>query len=119
MAGKPLWRQLFDAFDDRVAGPVEAGTRSDAFGDLVAVGWRVGRRMQRELERRSRLVLHLLNLPAATDVRRLSEQVAALQRELREIEDREIEDREIEDREIPRRRMSGGELADPEMENRR
>lgn len=86
---KPVWRQLFDAVDRRVAGPVETGTRSDAFGDLVTVGWRLSRRMQREVERRSRRVLHLLNLPAATDVRRLSEQVAALRRELREMDDRE------------------------------
>jgi polyhydroxyalkanoate synthesis regulator phasin len=89
---KPLWRQLFDAVDRRVAGPVEAGTGSDAFGDLVAISWRLTRRVQREVERRSRRVLHLLNLPAATDVRRLSEQVAALQRELREIEDHEFKE---------------------------
>jgi hypothetical protein len=86
--GKPLWRQAFDAVDRRVAGPVEAGTRSDAFGDLVAVSWRLSRRMQQEVERRSRRVLHMANLPTATDVRRLSEQVAALQRELREMQDR-------------------------------
>jgi len=86
---KPLWRQLFDALDRGVAGPIEAGTRSDAFGDLVAVGWRLSRRMQREIELRSRRVLHVLNLPTASDVRRLSEQVAALRRELREMEERE------------------------------
>jgi hypothetical protein len=85
---KPLWRQVFDAVDRRVAGPVEAGTRSDLFGDAVAVTWRLGRRMQREVERRTRRVLHLANLPTATDVRRLSEQVAALQREVREMEER-------------------------------
>ena len=93
MAAKPLWRQLFDAVDRRVAGPVEAGARSDAFADLVAVSWRLGRRVQRELERRSRGMLHLLNLPTATDVRRLSEQLAALQREVREVQDRELEER--------------------------
>jgi len=88
MAAKPRWRQVFDAVDRRVAGPVEAGTRSDAFGDLVAVSWRLSRRVQQEMERRSRRALHLLNLPTATDVRRLSEQVAALRRELRELQDR-------------------------------
>jgi hypothetical protein len=88
MAGKPLWRQAFDAVDRRVSGPVEAGARSDAFTDVVAVGWRLGRRVQREVERRTRHVLHLANLPTATDVRRLSEQVSALQRELRELQDR-------------------------------
>jgi hypothetical protein len=88
MATKPLWRQAFDAVDRRVAGPVEAGTRSDAFADALTVGWRLSRRMQREVERRTRHVLHLANLPTATDVRRLSEQVSALQRELRELQDR-------------------------------
>jgi len=33
-------------------------------------------------------VLHLVNLPTATDVRRLSEQVAALRREVRELQER-------------------------------
>ena len=33
MADKPLWRKAFDAVDRRVAGPVEAAARSDAFGD--------------------------------------------------------------------------------------
>ena len=88
MAGKPLWRQAFDAVDSRVSGPVEAGTRSDAFTDVVTVGWRLGRRAQREIERRTRRMLHMANLPTATDVRRLSEQVSAVQRELRELQDR-------------------------------
>lgn len=86
MADKPIWRQAFDAVDSRVAGPVEAGARSDVFSDLVALNLRVAKRTQRELERRTRRVLHLANLPTATDVRRLSEQVAALQRDLRELE---------------------------------
>jgi cell division protein FtsB len=47
--------------------------------------WRVQRRLRREAERQSARALHLLNLPAAADVRRLSRQVAALQREVREL----------------------------------
>jgi hypothetical protein len=88
MAGKPMWRQAFDTVDRRVSGPVEAGARSDAFSDAVALGWRLGRRAQREVERRTRHALHLANLPTATDVRRLSEQVSSLQREIRELQDR-------------------------------
>ena len=49
---------------------------------------RLARRAQQEVERRTRRVLHMVNLPTATDVRRLSEQVASLQREVRELEDR-------------------------------
>jgi polyhydroxyalkanoate synthesis regulator phasin len=86
--GKPLWRKAFDAVEGRVAGPVEIGAHSDVVGDLIALNVRVARRAQKEVERRTRRVLHLANLPTATDVRRLSEQVAALQRELRELEDR-------------------------------
>jgi hypothetical protein len=86
---KPLWRQLFDAVEHRVAEPIEAGTRSDVFGDLLAVGWHLSRRMQHEFEAHSRRLLHVLNLPAATDVRRLSEQVAALRREIRSLEERD------------------------------
>jgi hypothetical protein len=85
---KPLWRKAFDAVDRRVAGPVEAGAHSDLVGDLLALNVRVARLAQREVERRTRRALHMVNLPAATDVRRLSEQVAALQRDLRELEER-------------------------------
>ena len=88
MAGKPLWRQAFDAVDRRIAGPVEGAARSDVFGDVVALTVRAERRLRRELERRTRRALHLANLPTATDVRRLSEQVAELRRELRELEER-------------------------------
>ena len=88
MTGKPLWRQVFDTVDRRVSGPVEAGAGSDAFLDLVTAGWRVRRGVQRQIERRTRHVLHMANLPTATDVRRLSEQVSALQRQVRELQDR-------------------------------
>ena len=89
MAGKPLWRRAFDTVDQRVAGPVEAAARSDAFGDALTLALRLRRRAQREAEKRTRRALHLENLPAATDVRRLQEQVAALRRELRQLEDRQ------------------------------
>jgi polyhydroxyalkanoate synthesis regulator phasin len=69
---------------------VEAGTRSDVFLDALALGWRLRGRLQREAERQSRRALHLLNLPTASDVRRLSEQVGALQRQVRELS-REVE----------------------------
>jgi hypothetical protein len=97
MPDRPLWRQVFDAVDRRIAPPIEAGTRSDVFGDAFTVAFRLRRRVQREVERRSRRALHLVNLPTATDVRRLSEQVAALQRQVRELS-RELERTEEEER---------------------
>jgi len=86
--GKPLWRRAVDEVDRRVSGPVEAGAHSDVFNDLVTLQWKLAKRAQREVEKRSRRVLHFANLPTATDVRRLSEQVASLQRQVRELEDR-------------------------------
>jgi polyhydroxyalkanoate synthesis regulator phasin len=88
MAGKPLWRQAFDAVDRRVAGPVERAAGSEAFGDALTLTLRLQKRVQAGVERRSRRALHLFNLPAASDVKRLSEQVAALRREVRELERR-------------------------------
>jgi hypothetical protein len=88
MAGKPLWRRAFDGVDRRIAGPVEAAARSDAFGDVLTLAIRLQRRVERGVEKRTRRALHLVNLPTASDVRRLQEQVAALRRELRELEER-------------------------------
>jgi polyhydroxyalkanoate synthesis regulator phasin len=88
MADKPLWRRTFDSVDHRIARPIEAAARSDAFGDVLTVALRLRGRAQREVEKRTRRALHLVNLPAATDVRQLSEQVAALRREVRDLEDR-------------------------------
>src|SRR3954452_6710766 len=87
MADKPLWRRTFDSVDQRVAQPIEDAERSDAFGDVLTITLRLRARAQREVEQRTRRARHPVNLPAATDVRRLSEQVAALRRELRELED--------------------------------
>jgi len=88
MADKPLWRRGFDTVDRRIAGPAEAAARSDALADALTIALRLRQRAQREVEKRTRRVLHLANLPTATDVRRLSEQVAALRREVRELEER-------------------------------
>src|SRR3954447_14567677 len=87
MADKPLWRRTFDTVDQRVAQPIEAAARSDAFGDVLTITLRLRARAQREVEKRTRRGLHLVNLPAATDVRPLSEKAPALRRALPDLED--------------------------------
>ena len=91
MAGRPLWRQAFDAAERALGGPAEAAVRSEAFNDALAAALRGQRWAQREVERRTRRVLHMANVPTATDVRLLSQQVASLQREVRRLR-REQED---------------------------
>jgi hypothetical protein len=89
---KPAWRKAFDAVERRVAGPVESAVRTDAFNDVMAVVYRSRRELQRAIERQTRRALHLANVPAATDVKQVSEQVAALHRELRALQ-RELDRR--------------------------
>jgi len=91
MAGRaPLWRRAFDAVEKPLGDTLASGARSGAFADVLAVALRVNRRLQREVERRTRRALHLANLPAATDVRRLTQQVTELQRQVRALQ-RELE----------------------------
>ncbi|MEA2281134.1 MAG: hypothetical protein QOK21_1741 [Solirubrobacteraceae bacterium] len=85
MAGRPLWRQAFDAAERALGGPAEAAVRSELFNDALATTLRGQQRARHEIERRTRRVLHLVNVPTATDVRLLSQQVASLQREVRRL----------------------------------
>ena len=88
----PLWRRVYDTVEKPVGDGLAAGARSAAFGDIAALAVRVPRRLQGEVERRTRHLLHLANLPTATDVRRLTEHVVSLQREIRALA-RELDSR--------------------------
>jgi hypothetical protein len=63
------------------------------FADVLVFSLRVQRALWRSLERGSRTALHVVNLPARSDVDRLSRQVAAMRRELRDVSMR-LDDRE-------------------------
>jgi hypothetical protein len=89
-AGSPLWRRVYDGVEKPVGDVLAAGARSALFGDISALTVRVPRRLQREVERRTRHLLHVANLPTATDVRRVTELVTDLQRDLRALS-RELE----------------------------
>ena len=92
------------------------GPHSGVFNDALAAQRCAGSAgAQREVERRTRRVLHMANLPTATDVRLLSEQVASLQRELRELEDRAASEPVARARRSrPRRATSGARAAQPQ-----
>ncbi len=81
-APAPLWRRAFDAVERPVGDALAAGARSGVFADALAVTLRVNRHVRGEVERQSRRALHLVNQPEASDLRRLSAQVAELQREV-------------------------------------
>jgi hypothetical protein len=83
MAGTyPLWLRLVLRLERAVGGPVETAVHSDAYFDLLAELNRTKRKVTDATESVSKRVLHLANLPAGTDIRRVREQLAALERRL-------------------------------------
>jgi hypothetical protein len=93
----PLWLKIVIRLERAVGGPVEAAVRSDVYFDVVAELNRGTRRLTDAAESVSKRGLHLLNLPAGTDIRRVREQLARIDRRLLEIS------KELEQLERPER----------------
>jgi hypothetical protein len=85
MAAQPLWLKLVLRVERAVGGPVEMVVHSDTYFDVVAELRRGTRRLTDTVEGVSKRGLHLLNLPAGTDIRRVREQLARMDRRLLEI----------------------------------
>ena len=79
---RPLWRKAFNRIERGVGGPLETAVRSDVFFEVVARTTRARGTVGGGLEALSRRWLHLLNLPAGSDIRRLREQLARMDRRL-------------------------------------
>lgn len=77
------WREIYDEWEKAVAPGLQQFTASDGFRDFMAASAKVTSALTAEFERASRRWLHFWNLPAATDVRKLRQQVAAVDRELK------------------------------------
>jgi polyhydroxyalkanoate synthesis regulator phasin len=84
-SSSPLWKRLFDAVDERVSPTINEVANSDDAATLVALGRRGRSELDRRMEQASRRTLHLLNLPAGSDVNRLLEHIARLEREVRDL----------------------------------
>jgi hypothetical protein len=81
----PLWRQTFDAVERPLAAWSESWVQSENFMDVTAVGFKVQRRMTREARKVFEAWLGLWGLPTRSDVNSLVNQVAALERQLRQL----------------------------------
>jgi len=79
------WLKLVLRVERAIGAPVETAVHSDVYFDVVAELNRGTRRLTGALESVSKRGLHLLNLPAGTDVRRLREQLAGMDRRLLQI----------------------------------
>lgn len=83
----PLWRKAYDAIERPLTAGSEAWVQSDTFMDMTAIAFRVQRRMLGELHQTTERWLHLWGWPSQGDVVRLTNQVASLERQIRELRD--------------------------------
>ena len=88
----PLWLKVVLRAERAIGGPVEAAVRSDRYFDAVAGLNKTKARVSGAVESVSHRGLHLLNLPAGTDIKKLREQVARMDRQLVQLT-KELEDR--------------------------
>jgi hypothetical protein len=79
------WLKLVLRLERIIGAPVETAVHSDAYFDVVAELNRGTRRLTGALECVSKRGLHLLNLPAGTDIGRVREQLARMDRRLLQI----------------------------------
>lgn len=92
----PGWKRAFDQMEGQIGPQLEQFVRTDQFADLAAGLTRVQNDVQRRIAEGMRLMWNFWNLPAATDVRRLSDQVASLERRVRDLT-KQLEDRQTDE----------------------
>ena len=88
----PLWRLGFDLVERPIGAASETWMQSDVFMDALAGSWKIQRRVARKVERGVGAWLGLLGVPRRTDVTGLVNQVASLERQVRQLA-RELEQR--------------------------
>ena len=85
MADQPSWRQGFDALEQQLSPRLEALVQSEQFAVAVGLMARVQRAVEGEMSRRTRQLLHRVNLPAGTDVSRILNEIGQLRVQVREL----------------------------------
>jgi len=86
-ANQPLWLRAVLRLERAIGEPIESAVHSDTYFDLVSTTTRVRRRVVGTAEGVSRRCLHLLNLPAGSDIRTMRQQLARMERRLNELSD--------------------------------
>ena len=87
----PLWRLPFDLVERPLAAASESWVQSDAFMDVTALGFKVGRRLHAQGREALEAWIGLFELPTRRDVSNLVNQVAALERQVRELSAQQAE----------------------------
>ena len=93
--GIPPWLKLVLRAERAIGIRVESAVHSDPYFDLVALFNRRKATVTDSVEGVSKRILHLANLPAGTDIRRVREQLARMERRLVEVS-KELEEQRSE-----------------------
>jgi hypothetical protein len=80
-----MWREAFDAFERPIAAVSEAWVQTPLFMDGVSALWRIERGLLERFQKTSATCLRAFNVPSRQDVRQVVVQVAALDRQVREL----------------------------------
>jgi hypothetical protein len=81
----PLWRRVFDSSEEFVRVRLDPVLRTEQFADVLTLVTQLQIEFRRRGERLSRRLLHSVNVPAASDIRRLQEQLGGIERRLRDL----------------------------------
>jgi hypothetical protein len=84
---QPLWLRAVLRVERAIGEPIESAVRSDRYFELVSTTTRVRRKVSGTAEGVSRRCLHLLNLPAGSDIRNMRQQLARMERRLNQLSD--------------------------------
>jgi hypothetical protein len=85
MADQPFMRRAFDRAERAIGKPLEDAVQSSKFTDVYLARKRVQRTLRSVIDRPTGALLHFINIPARSDVRRVNRQIAALTEELRSL----------------------------------
>jgi hypothetical protein len=94
--GTPTWLKLVLRAERLVGERVESAVHSGTYFDLTTRAKRTTTKATEAVEGVSRRILHLANLPAGTDIRRVREQLSRMERRIVELSKEVDELREVD-----------------------
>ena len=84
-ANQPLWLRAVLRLERAIGEPIESAVRSDTYFDVISATTRVRHKVVGTAEGVSKRALHLLNLPAGSDIRGMRQQLARMERRLNQL----------------------------------
>jgi hypothetical protein len=92
--GFPLWLRVVLRVERTVGASVESAVHSGTYFDAVAELSRTKAKLTGTVEGVSKRIWHLANLPAGTDIRRMRQQLAGIERRLIQLS-KELEEQRV------------------------